>query len=244
MSRPVWIFKEAALSGVFMRELMSTGILIPEQTISGPPLEQRRMEKVLGALIEKEMTTPDYYPLTLNSLTLACNQKSNRYPVVGFSETEVMNGFDRLRRLGLAMPASSGSGRVPKYRHCLVEELHLEHDQLAILCELLLRGPQTIGELRTRAERMHPFRDLASVESALEELQQRELPLVRQLERQPGQKECRYAHLLGEPPDEALSAPTAPNTSSEERLHILEEAVAGIQEELRLLKAKLKDLLD
>jgi uncharacterized protein YceH (UPF0502 family) len=209
-----------------------------EKTI--PPLEQR----ILGSLIEKEMTTPDYYPLTLNSLTLACNQKSNRHPVVGFSETEVMTGFDRLRRLGLTMPASSGSGRVPKYRHCLVEELHLEPEHLAILCELLLRGPQTVGELRTRAERMHPFRDLASVESALDDLKQREPPLVLRLERQPGQKECRYAHLFGEQPDGAYPVSDAPASADEERLRILEQAVAELREEVRFLKAKLKDLLE
>lgn len=205
------------------------------------PLEQR----VLGALIEKEMTTPDYYPLTLNSLTLACNQKSNRHPVVDFSETDVMNGFDHLRRLGLAMPASPESGRVPKYRHCLVEELRLEPEHLAILCELLLRGPQTIGELRTRGERMHPFRDLASVESVVDDLLQRDPPLVRQLERRPGQKECRYAHLFGDhPPDEAQPTSTPENSSSEERLHVLERTVADLQEEVRFLREKLKDILD
>ncbi len=204
------------------------------------PLGQR----VLGALIEKEMTTPDYYPLTLNSLTLACNQKSNRHPVVSFNETDVMNGFDRLHRLGLAMPASPGSGRVSKYRHCLVEELHLEPEHLAILCELLLRGPQTIGELRTRADRMHTFRDLASVESVLDDLKQHEPPLVRQLERQPGQKECRYAHLFGELPDEAQPAPTVVDSSGEERLDILERVVAELQEDVQLLKEKLKDLLE
>ena len=203
------------------------------------PLEQR----VLGALIEKEMTTPDYYPLTLNSLTLACNQKSNRHPVVDFSEADVMNGFDRLRRLGLAMPASAGSGRVPKYRHCLVEELHLEPEHLAVLCELLLRGPQTIGELRTRGERMYPFKDLASVESALDELQHREPPVVLQLERQPGQKESRYAHLLGGRPEAVLSPPIVPNEAVEERLCILEQSVAQLREEVRVLKEKLKDLL-
>jgi uncharacterized protein YceH (UPF0502 family) len=205
-------------------------------------LEQR----VLGALVEKEMTTPDYYPLTLNSLTLACNQKSNRRPVTSFSETDVMEGFDRLRRLGLAMPAASESGRVPKFRHCLVEELHLEPEHLAILCELLLRGGQTTGELRTRAERMHPFKDLAAVESALDDLQRREPPLVKCLERQPGQKERRYVHLLGEDADGAQPEPTAdpPKPSRDERLEALEQEVAGLREELLTLKSQLKDLLD
>jgi uncharacterized protein YceH (UPF0502 family) len=209
-----------------------------EKTIS--PLEQR----VLGALIEKEMTTPDYYPLTLNSLTLACNQKSNRRPVTGFSEAEVMDGFDRLRRLGFAIPAAADSGRVPKFRHCLAEELHLEPEHLAILCELLLRGGQTTGELRTRAERMHPFKDLASVETALDDLQQREPPLIRKLERQPGQKECRYIHLFGEEPGEAQTASTVGSPSHEERIETLEREVAELREELLVLKTGLKDLLD
>lgn len=209
-----------------------------EETIT--PLEQR----ILGALVEKEMTTPDYYPLTLNSLTLACNQKSNRHPVVSFSETDVLNGFDRLHRLGLTMPASPGSGRVPKYRHCLVEELHLEPEHLAILCELLLRGPQTTGELRTRAERMRPFRDLASVESALDDLKRHEPPLVLQLERQPGQKECRYAHQFGEGSEEAPPGQATANSSGEERLRILEQVVAELAEEVQFLKERLKDLLD
>jgi uncharacterized protein YceH (UPF0502 family) len=209
-----------------------------EKTIS--PLEQR----VLGALIEKEMTTPDYYPLTLNGLTLACNQKSNRRPVTGFSEAEVMDGFDRLRRLGLAIPAAADSGRVPKFRHCLAEELHLEPEHLAILCELLLRGGQTTGELRTRAERMHPFKDLASVETSLDDLQQREPPLVKKLERQPGQKECRYIHLLGEESEEAQPEKTASGPSHEERIDALEREVAELREELLVLKTALKDLLD
>ena len=211
-----------------------------EKTIS--PLEQR----VLGVLVEKEMTTPDYYPLTLNSMTLACNQKSNRRPVVDFSETDVMDGFDRMRRLGFVMPASSESGRVPKFRHCLVEELHLEPEYLAILCELLLRGGQTTGELRTRAERMHPFKDLAAVEYALDELQQREPPLVKKLERQPGQKECRYIHLFGEDTEEVQTELTVnhPHPTRDERIEALERGVAELREELLSLKSQLKDLLD
>lgn len=204
------------------------------------PLEQR----VLGALIEKEMTTPDYYPLTLNSLTQACNQKSNRRPVVTFSEPDVRGGFDRLCRLGLAMPASPDAGRVPKFRHCLVEELHLEPEHLAVLCELLLRGPQTIGELRTRADRMHPFKDLASVESDLDDLANRNPPLVQKLERHPGQKEGRFMHLFGEPPGETNIVPETLHSSGQERLDVLEKEVADLREELRILKNKLGDLLE
>jgi uncharacterized protein YceH (UPF0502 family) len=209
-----------------------------DKTIS--PLEQR----VLGALVEKEMTTPDYYPLTANSLTLACNQKSNRRPVVDYSEGEVMDGFDRLRRLGYAMPAAADSGRVPKFRHCMAEELHLAPEHLAILCELLLRGGQTSGELRTRAERMYPFRDVASVESALDDLQQREPPLVKKLDRQPGQKGRRYIHLLGEENEEVSNEATVSHPSQDERLEVLEREVAGLREELLSLKSQLKDLLE
>ena len=209
-----------------------------EQTIS--PLEQR----VLGVLIEKEMATPDYYPLTLNSMTLACNQKSNRDPVVDFSEAEVMDGFDRLHRLGLAMPAASGSGRVPKFRHCLAEELHLEIEYLALLCTLLLRGGQTTGELRNRTERMHAFEDLSSVESALDDLVQRDPPLVKKLERQPGRKECRYIHLFGGETEGAQAEPAVDPQSRDGRLEALEREVAQLREELSALKSQLKDLLE
>ncbi len=202
-------------------------------------LEQR----VLGALIEKEMTTPDYYPLTLNALTLACNQKSNRYPVVSYTDSQVLEGFDRLRRLGFAMPASAESGRVPKYRHCLVEELHLEPEQVAILCELLLRGPQTAGELRTRAERMHPFADLAAVASTLDELSNRQPSLVTQMARQPGQKECRYHHLFGKPPGESQGETAVAVFPAEERIAELERKITLLEQELQLLKEKLKKLL-
>ena len=204
------------------------------------PLEQR----VLGALIEKEMATPDYYPLTLNSLTLACNQKSNRQPVTSYSESEVMEGFDSLKRQGLAMP-SAEFGRVPKYRHCMVEELHLQHEEAALLCVLLLRGPQTIGELRTRTERMHGFADLGAVETTLNDLSSRQPPLVRRMERQPGQKEARYQHLLGDTADESTVEQTISEVSiDEDRIATLEQQVAILTEEMEQLKEKLKDLLD
>jgi uncharacterized protein YceH (UPF0502 family) len=204
------------------------------------PLEQR----VLGALIEKEMATPDYYPMTLNSLTLACNQKSNRQPVTSYSESEVMKGFDSLKRQGLAMP-SAESGRVPKYRHCLVEELHLQPEEAAILCVLLLRGPQTVGELRTRTERMHPFADLGSLETTLEDLSSRQPALVRRMERQPGQKEARYQHLLGDATEENVGEQSSPVASAtEDRIATLEQQVAILSEEMEQLKEKLKDLLE
>lgn len=210
-----------------------------ETTLSA--LEQR----VLGALIEKEMTTPDYYPLTLNGLTLACNQKSNRQPVTAYTEAAVMEGFDNLKRRGLAMPASAESGRVPKYRHCLVEELHLQPEQLAVICMLMLRGPQTVGELRTRTERMHPFADLAAVDATLTDLSDRQPPLVQRMARQPGQKEARYRHLFGEAGEESPGAePAIEQDMDDERLANLEQQVATLAEELQQLKEKLKDLLE
>ena len=202
--------------------------------------------RVLGSLIEKELTTPDYYPLTLNSLTLACNQKSNRSPVVAFDEPTVVRGLDRLRHLGLAMQASSEGSRVPKYRHTLEEKLFLEPPELAVLCELLIRGPQTVGELRTRGERMHPFADLQQVESVLSGLMERESPLVVQLPRQPGQKECRFQHLLaGEPDLSALSTAAPPSESAtlqvraeNDRLERLEAELAEVKEQLADLQAQ------
>ena len=156
--------------------------------------------RVLGCLIEKELATPEYYPLTLNALTNASNQKSNREPVMSLEETEVIRALDSLRNKQLALVSAEG-GRVPKYRHALMERLRLDPAELALLAELLLRGPQTMGELRARAERMHPFADLADVEEALRELMERTPPLATILPRQPGRKEQRYAHMFAGAPE-------------------------------------------
>ena len=200
-------------------------------------------ERVLGALIEKELTTPEYYPLSLNSLTNACNQKSNRDPVLALEETEVVRALDGLRFKGLALQSGDG-GRVPKYAHSANAKLHLDPAELALLCELLLRGPQTLGELRTRCERMHPFADLTAVEEVLNELAERELPLTAKLPRQPGRKESRYAQLLGAPPDTAAEprAPEEPATlrvrTEDGRLAALETEVARLGDELTALRAE------
>ena len=210
--------------------------------------------RVLGCLIEKEMATPEYYPLSLNALTNACNQKSNRDPVMTLAEEDAIRALDRLRTLGLAMQ-SAESVRVPKYRHTLAEKLHLEPEELAVLAELLLRGPQTMGELRARAERMHPLPDLGAVEQTLQELMERTPPLAIQLPRQPGRKEHRFAHLLagapevsdeevaGAPPEAARMKVMAEN----ERVARLEEDVAGLRDELADLRRvvdELRQLLD
>jgi uncharacterized protein YceH (UPF0502 family) len=152
--------------------------------------------RILGCLIEKEFTTPDYYPLTLNALTNACNQKSNRNPVVSFEETTVVRGLDELNKKGLAEKILRSDSRVPKYRHIFTDKLDMRASQTAVLCVLMLRGPQTAGEIRGRAERMHRFADIAEVEEVLTGFMDGEEPMVIKLPRQTGLKERRYMHLL------------------------------------------------
>jgi uncharacterized protein YceH (UPF0502 family) len=152
--------------------------------------------RVLGALLEKEITTPDYYPLSLNSLVNACNQKSNRDPVTNLDEDSVRDALRTLHDNSLARSVSAADSRVTKYEHRLQEAFNFDRREAALFCELLLRGPQTPGELRTRAERMHQFDDLSEAQSALQRLMNREPPLVKVLARQPGTKESRYIHLL------------------------------------------------
>ena len=198
--------------------------------------------RVLGCLVEKEMTTPEYYPLSLNALTNACNQKSNRDPVMELAEEEVVRALDGLRFKQLAVLASDG-GRVPKYRHLLAEQLRLVPAELAIICELLVRGPQTLGELRTRCERMTGFPDLAAVEQVAGELMGREQPLLVRLSRQPGRKECRYAHTFL--PFEELSENAVEAKPEAARLRVmgenaritaLEDEVSQLREEVAALR--------
>ncbi|MDX6718509.1 MAG: uncharacterized protein QOJ63_763 [Solirubrobacteraceae bacterium] len=159
--------------------------------------------RVLGCLIEKQRTTPDTYPLTLNALRMACNQATNRDPVVRYDDATVRDAMTRLSRRRWARLA--GGGRAPKYRHLLDEALTRAPDELAVLCVLMLRGPQTPGELKQRTDRLHPFADLAAIHETLRRLIEREL--VIQLTRRPGQKEERYAHRLGEDDDAQPAAP-------------------------------------
>ncbi len=198
--------------------------------------------RLLGCLIEKELTTPEYYPLSLNALSSACNQKSNRDPVMTLDEAAVTAALEGLRFKQLAVVAADG-GRVTKYRHLLAERLGLLPPELALVCELLVRGPQTPGELRARAERMHRFAQLADVEAVLRELAERPEPLVVRLERQPGRKEARYAQLLGGVPrcageeDGAETAGRRGGMEEEgERIARLEEQVESLREELALLR--------
>ena len=201
--------------------------------------------RVLGCLVEKELATPEYYPLSLNALTTACNQKSNRDPVLELAETEVVRALDSLRSRGLAMQSAEG-GRVPKYQQALAAKLHLDPAELAVVAELLLRGPQTVGELRSRGERMHPFTDLAGVEAVLQELAERQPPLVVRLPRQPGRKEHRFAHLFaGEPElEEGTAAATEPARrqmmAEDERLTRLETEIAELRQEMAQLRQTLE----
>src|SRR2546422_5487834 len=152
--------------------------------------------RVLGALIEKEITTPDYYPLSLNALVAACNQSSNRNPVVHFEEDTVTHALDSLREKKLIHMVDRGESRVTKYRHVLYEAMSLGRPAIAVLCVLMLRGPQTVGEIRTRSNRLYDFTSLQEVEITLNSLMSGATPLVVRLPRQTGQKEVRYAHLL------------------------------------------------
>jgi uncharacterized protein len=151
--------------------------------------------RVLGCLLEKQRTTPDVYPLSLNALRLACNQSTNRDPVVDYDEATIRDALHRLERRGLTRLASGAGSRAAKYRHLLAERLPMDRGEEAVMCVLMLRGPQTPGELKQRGDRMHPFGDLADVQATLGRLVERELIL--RLERRPGQKEERYRHLLG-----------------------------------------------
>jgi uncharacterized protein YceH (UPF0502 family) len=196
--------------------------------------------RVLGALVEKGVTTPDYYPLSLNALVNACNQKSNRDPVMNLDEESVRQAIRGLEKHALAGPADSFDGRVTKYEHRLQEAYNFDRRETAVLCLLLLRGPQTPGELRSRSERMHSFDDLSEVESTLQRLMKREPPLVKILPRQPGTKEARCAHLFSgdvEVSQSSVSEETpARDGGSPERIASLEQKVSQLQNEIADLK--------
>ncbi len=200
--------------------------------------------RVLGCLVEKELATPEYYPMTINALVNACNQKSNRAPVVEFDETIVAEALESLRPLGLATQ-SAERGRAAKFCHNLYGKYRLDNAEMAVLAELLLRGPQTGGELRQRASRMHQLESLEQVEEVLTELMNQEEPLVVKLPRQQGRKEHRYAQLLaGEPEieDVETKAPTAilQVRAGNERIEELEQEVA----ELKIALAELKSTFE
>jgi hypothetical protein len=202
--------------------------------------------RVLGSLAEKETTTPEYYPLSLNALVNACNQKSSRDPVMNLREDEVREALHALSGKGLAGPASGADSRVTKYEHRLQEKFNFTRGEAAIICVLLLRGAQTPGELRGRTERVHHFEELADVQSSLQRLINREPPLVKMLPRQPGTKEARYLHLFCgdiEVPEPA-SAPAshvATGAAENARIARLEEEVVTLRTELAEVKQQLAE---
>ena len=194
--------------------------------------------RVLGSLIEKQVTTPEYYPLTLNALTLACNQKNNRNPVTSYSENQVSEALESLREKNLAYIFYGSTSRVPKYKHVMPEVMHLNPPETALMCVLMLRGPQTLGELRGNASRLHDFGGLEEVEQTLNGLIAREPdPLVARLPRQPGQKEGRFAHLLsGEINLESLAeservVPPSRRVSLEEKVDALAAEVEKLKDQ-------------
>ena len=215
--------------------------------------------RVLGCLMEKELTTPENYPLSLNALVSACNQKSNREPVLSLSEAEVLRGLEALGARGLARLTTTG-GRVAKYRHSVSEKLGLEPAARAVLAELLLRGPQTVGELRNRAERMVEMADLAALEGILTQLRQFGPPLVTRLPRQAGHKEQRWAQLFSGSPEvaeeeeafadaagEAVEKPATDRRAApapgNERLAQLEAEVGSLRGEIAALRQELEELI-
>jgi uncharacterized protein YceH (UPF0502 family) len=186
--------------------------------------------RILGCLVEKQRTTPDVYPLTLNALRLACNQSTNRDPVVAYDDETIRTGLARLSRKGLARLASGPGTRVVKYRHLLDEALRVSHAELGVVAVLMLRGAQTPGELKARTERLHPFASLQEVDGVLEALIER--GLVERLERRPGQKEVRYRLVIeGAEPEADESAPVAASHAEtlEARVQALEEAVEALR---------------
>ncbi|MCG9696961.1 DUF480 domain-containing protein [Shewanella sp. Isolate11] len=203
--------------------------------------------RVIGCLLEKEKTTPEQYPLSLNGLTLACNQKSSREPVMNLTESEVQSTLDSLNKKRLISEQSGFGSRVVKYKHrfCNTEfsALQLSQAQVAIICLLLLRGPQTPGELRTRSNRLHPFSDVAEVESALMELNQLDSPLVQQLPREPGKRECRFTELLSETSDNLSTDDLSVIPSNTDNPEPHSTALADRVSQLELEVAELKQLV-
>ncbi|QYJ80117.1 YceH family protein [Shewanella acanthi] len=210
--------------------------------------------RVIGCLLEKEVTTPEQYPLSLNSLTLACNQKTSRDPVLDLTESEVQDALDSLNKKRLISEQSGFGSRVVKYKHrfCNTEfsELQLSSPAFAIICLLLLRGPQTPGELRTRSNRLHEFKDVLEVEACIKELLARDKPILKQLPREPGKRECRYVELFSEGAAQHLGSSEQASDSSTSHSHHVSEVetelasrVSELEREVAELKEKLEHLI-
>lgn len=211
------------------------------ETIKTLPILNAVELRVLGSLIEKSKVTPDYYPMTLNALTAACNQKTSRYPVTDYDEESVVVALNSLKGQSLVSTAVGGGSRVMKYKHNFTTVHEIEADELAVLCLLMLRGPQTPGELNTNAGRLYEFRSLEEVYSALNKLMNSSTPYVKELAKRPGQKEARYMHLLGEGSGEEQTD-TQELTQEPARKHVndMESRITALESEL----AQVKELLD
>src|SRR6266436_2475744 len=241
---------EGEASHSFITSLLPYLVASSRRVVSFHPVNILLSEiecRVLGSLIEKEITTPEYYPLSLNALLNACNQKSNRDPVMNLDEAAVRQALHSLDGQSLVRSVSASDSRVTKYEHRLQEAFNFYRHEIAILCVLLLRGPQTPGELRTRAERMHTFDDLSAVQSSLQRLMKREPPLAKVLPRQPGTKESRYAHLLSgdvEVFESKLEIPAIMNASSAdgERIALLEKEVVALRNNAADFQKEITDL--
>ncbi len=196
--------------------------------------------RVLGALIEKQIATPDYYPMTPNALVNACNQKNHRDPVVSYDEATVVRALDSLREKNLAYVFHGSDARVPKYGHLFPKAYDLSVPEVALMCVLILRGPQTSGELRSRTGHLHQFENLSEVESLMQALSAREEPMVVKLPRQPGSRESRYAHLLGGEVDLAQTVRPEP---APDRLDKLEEEIALLRQEVSSLRRQLEEFI-
>jgi len=205
--------------------------------------------RVLGSLIEKDITTPDYYPLSLNALVNACNQKNNREPVMALGEDSVRQALSTLQEKRMAGPAGGADSRVTKYEHRLQEVFNFDRRETAVICVLLLRGPQTPGELRGRTDRMYRFEALDDVQATLQKLMDRDPPLVRVLPRQPGTKESRYVHLFAGDTFPPLTPETANSrvrteSSDEQRIANLEAEVAALQRDFQDLKRQVSEFTE
>lgn len=202
--------------------------------------------RVLGSLVEKQVTTPEYYPLTLNALTLACNQKNNRHPVTSYNDEQVARALETLREKNLTYVFYGSTSRVPKYKHVMPEIMRLSHPEVALMCVLMLRGPLTPGEMRGTAARLHEFTGLEEVEQTLNSLISRDEPLVVRLPRQPGQKEVRFAHLLAGDIDlealaEAERVPATTRRTSSDQIEKLEQKVDSLTSEVEKLRLQFEE---
>ncbi len=209
-----------------------------------PEILNETEARIVGALVEKQLTTPEYYPLTMNALIAACNQKNNREPVTALDEATVTNAIERLRDRNIVYVFYGSNSRVPKYKHMLPSVYELEPPELAVVDVMLLRGPQTLGELRSRTERLYGFSGLGEIQETLDSLVRRDDPLITKLERLPGQKDARYAHLLSGPIDmeRVAAAVAAPRVAGgSERMEALEQEITSLRSEVAELKVTFEE---